>query len=369
MYYEYHRCDCLEERGKECSESSVLTSRDGTRAVTVTVVVLNYDGERFIETCLRSLKEQTFPEFEIIVVDNASNDNSLEVVRRICSCEGRKKFKIIVNSKNLGYCGGNNVGIRESQSEYIVLLNSDTCVAPSWLENLVKAAKADKHIGICQSKLLYEDGHINSTGNLCDIYGYAWGRGRLERDSQRYDLDPFGFFYASGASLLIKRACISKVGLLDEVLFAYHDDVDLSWRARLMGLGILYVPSSVCFHKESRILPTRNPARFFLTNRNRIRVLLKNYSTRKLLPRIPAAIVLILLAGTFRSIVARTPVFFQQAIRSLLWNLQILPDTLQQRSRIQRARKTGDGEIEKYMVPYSLEICQLGCILRRMLST
>lgn len=351
-----------------CPESWILTAPDDKRHPSVSVVVLNYNGEKFVECCLRSLDNQTLLNFELLLVDNGSVDNSLSVMRSFCARTKIQKCMIIANPENLGYCLGNNNAIRRTSSEYIVLLNSDTCVSSDWLEKLVRSAEIDEQIGICQSKLLYENMAINSTGNLCDIYGFTWGRGRFERDTSRYDTDARGFFYASGASLLIKRTCISQVGGFDERLFAYHDDVDLCWRARLMGFGISYVPSSVCFHKESQVLPAYSATRFFLTNRNRIRVLLKNCSGRRLIPRILIATVLIFLVATFRCLLSGSPAFIQQATRSLVWNLQILPDTLRERKRTRLLRRVNDGEVEKYMTPYSLEICQLALILRGIMK-
>jgi len=235
------------------------------------VIVVNYNGLCHLQECLDSLRAQTFRDFEIIFVDNASSDGSVEFVTNNFT-----EIKVIRNEKNLGYGGGNNTGIRSAEGKYIVLLNNDTKVDPDWLGMLFGAAEKDEGIGMCASKILnyYRPGIIDNTGLLLYRDGVARGRGRLERDAGQYDSEDEVFF-PSGCAGLYRKDMLNEIGPLDEDFFLYVEDVDIGLRARLAGWRCVYVPRAVVYHKYSATTEAYSPLKAYLVERNRIWVMMK----------------------------------------------------------------------------------------------
>jgi GT2 family glycosyltransferase len=248
----------------------------------VAIIVLNWNRPGHTAECLESLQRITYQNFRLIVVDNGSTDRSVETLR-----QEYPELTIVCTGSNLGYTGGNNAGARiavESVNpDYLLILNNDAVVEPGFLTALIESAGRDRGLGLVQPKLLYygSDG-INSTGGYCDIFGATSLRGVFDEDANQYDaMADRGCFYLSGACLLVTRNLLETIGteLLDELLFMFHDDVDLSWHARLLGFALAYCPTSKVFHKEGGTAGEFNSKRAYLANRNRIRVLVKNHNT------------------------------------------------------------------------------------------
>lgn len=238
----------------------------------VSVIILNYNAGDLLLNCVESVYKTSYSNFEIIVVDNASSDNS----HKICK-EKFDKIKLIENKQNLGYCEGNNVGIRNADGEFIVILNPDTIVTKDWLTELVLAHK--KHgDGLYQPKIvsLYEENILQSTGNMLHLFGFGFARDKGIVDSmQRQEIEQIG--YASGTCLFTTQKTLKKIGLLDSFLFLYHDDLDLGWRAAHLDIKSYYVPSAVIYHAESYSLKWSSK-KFFWLERNRRYCLLTHYS-------------------------------------------------------------------------------------------
>ena len=238
----------------------------------VSVIVLNYNAGELLLNCIESLKKSTYSNMEILVVDNISSDGS--------QTKCKEKFpdiKLIQNEKNLGYCGGNNVGIKEAKGEFIVILNPDTVVDVNWLDELI-AAQKEFGEGLYQPKILSlnEDGVIQSTGNMLHVFGFGFARDKGNKvTNKKEEIERIG--YASGTCLFTTRKVIKKVGLLDEFLFLYHDDLDLGWRAAQIGINSYYVPKSRISHVESYSLKW-SPKKFYWLERNRKYCLLTHYS-------------------------------------------------------------------------------------------
>ena len=242
----------------------------------VSVIIVNYNGLHLLKECLDSLRKQTFRDFEIILVDNASSDGSVDFVK-----SHYPDVKIIVNEENLGYGGGNNVGIKSSEGKYVVLLNNDTRVHNRWLEELVNVAERDYKIGMCASKILNYDNPeiIDNTGLLMYPDGLARGRGRLEKDRGQFDKQEEVFF-PSGCAALYRREMLDEIGLFDEDFFLYLDDVDIGLRGRLAGWKCMYVPDAVVYHRYSATAEPYSPLKAFLVERNRLWIVLKYFPVR-----------------------------------------------------------------------------------------
>ena len=240
----------------------------------VSIIVLNYNAGELLLNCVDSLKKSTYTNLEILVVDNISSDSS----QKTCK-EKFPDIKLIQNSKNLGYCGGNNVGIREAKGKFIVILNPDTIVEPNCISELISAY--DKFgDGLYQPKILSlnEENIIQSTGNMLHVFGFGFARDKGNKVVEKIEeIEKIG--YASGTCLFTSREVIDKVGLLDEFLFLYHDDLDLGWRAAQIGINSYYVPKSKVFHVESYSLKWSSK-KFYWLERNRKYCLRTHYSKK-----------------------------------------------------------------------------------------
>ena len=238
----------------------------------ISIIVLNYNAGELLLNCIDSLKKSTYQNIEILVVDNISSDDS--------HTKCKKQFpdiKLIQNRKNLGYCGGNNVGIKEAKGEFIVILNPDTIVEENWLDEMFNAFN-EFGDGLYQPKIisLNESDIIQSTGNMIHVFGFGFARDKGKKIiEKKEEIEKIG--YASGTCLFTTKKVLEKVGLLDEFLFLYHDDLDLGWRAAQIGINSYYVPKSKIFHAESYSLKW-SAKKFYWLERNRKYCLKTHYS-------------------------------------------------------------------------------------------
>ena len=242
----------------------------------VSIIILNYNAGDLLLNCVESIFKTNYNNFEVIVVDNVSTDNS----HKKCK-EKFEKIRLIENSKNLGFCEGNNVGINESNGEFIVMINPDTTVEPDWIDELF-AAYEEYGEGIFQPKILsLEDKHIlQSTGNMIHLFGFGSSRdvGTIDRN-QREEIEKVG--YAAGTCLFTTSKVFKTVGLLDSFIFIYHDDVDFGWRAAQLGIPSYYVPKSKIYHFKSYNFKW-SAEKFYWLERNRKYCVLTHYSEKTL---------------------------------------------------------------------------------------
>jgi len=238
----------------------------------VSIIILNYNAGQILLDCFESVIKTNYDNFEIIIVDNASEDKSY----RKCK-EKFERTRIIENEKNLGYCEGNNIGIREAKGDYIVILNPDTIVESNCIEELISAYSKFGE-GLYQPKILSlnEKQVLQSTGNMLHIFGFGFAKDKGRKDGEG-DEEIKKIGYASGTCLFTSRNVLDKVGLLDSFLFLYHDDLDLGWRASQIGINSYYVPKSKIYHVESYSLKW-SAKKFYWLERNRKYCLLTHYS-------------------------------------------------------------------------------------------
>jgi len=256
----------------------------GTRGFSpnVFVVIVNWNGRSDTLECLESLCRLDYPSLQIVISDNASEDESVEAVRRMYP-----SARIIANTRNLGFTGGNNVGIRyalENGADYVWLLNNDTIVDPNALSSLVGAAENDPGIGIVGSKIYYysEPNIISFAGaNIDWAKGTSAHIGRGEVDKGQYDRVS-DVARVSGCSMLVKKQVCESVGVFDETFFLFVEDVDWCVRAKLGGFRCVFVPSSKVWHKEgSSIKKTENSLYSYYNTRNFLLLIRKNYTFPK----------------------------------------------------------------------------------------
>jgi len=307
------------------------------------VVIPNYQGGHCIKDCIESVLKTSREDVQAIVVDNASPDKSAEIVRR-----SFPSVKLIQLGSNVGYGEACNIGARTSSGTYLIFLNNDTVVQDGWLRELISSLR-DHNVGAACSKVMLPGTPetIDSCGGVSDIYGFAWSRGRGEIDHGQYDDCP-KCFYAVGSSLAIRRDVFDAVGRFDKEFFMYLEDVDLSWRLRLLGLRVLYAPGSKVMHM-SGITRMKATDIQYLFNRNRLRMVLKNYSLRGLISVVPRY--LVLQVGLVIWVISRLRGDELRAILAAwLWNARHLRDTIQYRRLIQARRKLGDGSVTRNMM-------------------
>jgi GT2 family glycosyltransferase len=214
----------------------------------VTVVIVNWNGEKFLEHCLLALQEQTVAPNEIILVDNASTDTSLEIVKRFPS------VRLLAQDENLGFARGNNLAIRASatESEWIVLLNPDAYVEPRWLEALLSAACDYPDFDVFGSKLVNatDPTLLDGAGDVYHVSGLVWRMGHGAKISA-FSESMCEIFSPCAAAAMYRRNALLELNGFDEDYFCYVEDVDLGFRLRLAGFRCLYVPLSVAHHVGS----------------------------------------------------------------------------------------------------------------------
>lgn len=316
----------------------------------VSIIIVNYNGSMYLANCLGSVLKSSYDPFEIILVDNASTDDSTSIVKELF-----KKDQIIVvwNSSNLGFAEGNNVGARYARGDYLVFLNNDTKVEPTWLKELVKVMESDVKIGAAQSKLLMLDrnGIIDSTGDFVDFYGVAMQRGLGERDLGQYE-NVEEVPSARGACMIVRRSVIREVGLFDPDFYMVLEDVDICWRLRLKGYKVVYVPKSVVHHKG---LGTPSSVRAYHGEKNVFLLMMKNYDTFNLMLHLFPHLIITLGEVALDIFVRRSVTLVLRKLNVLRWTLLNLRRIMRKRQIVQSLiRRVPDTEVNKIMLQSNL---------------
>lgn len=242
----------------------------------VSIILVNYNGGKVLPGCLSTIFKQSYANLEVILVDNASSDDSLAWLK----CE-YPQVKVVANRANLGFAKACNQGVGAASGDYISFLNYDTVVDKDWLKHLVAAAEADDAVGACMSKILLLrvlPPTINSAGGVVHFSGLSWSGSYNHADSALFSKKE-DVAFASGASMLVKRSVLDAVGLFDEDFFMYCEDTDLSWRMRLAGYRLVYVPESIVWHDYHF---SKGKQKYHLLERNRLSMVLTNYQGRTL---------------------------------------------------------------------------------------
>lgn len=245
-----------------------------TTSCTASVIILNWNGKHLLPDCLVSLAQQTFTDFETIIVDNGSTDGSVEWLRTIQS----ETIRLIENSRNLGFAEGNNQAIRAARGRYMILVNNDTVLDNRFLEELIKPAEKDREIGLCASKIVFHNDPscIDAVGQLLYWDGLNRQKGHFETDRGQYDEDT-EILFPPGCGSLYRKEMLDRIGLFDEDFFAYGEDTDLGLRGRLAGWKCICAPKAVIYHKRSGSTGEYSAFKAFHVERNRIWVAVKSF--------------------------------------------------------------------------------------------
>ena len=257
---------------------------------TVSVIVLNYNGLRYMEDCFASLSQLDYPvdRVELVLADNGSSDGSVEYVR-----EHFSRVRIIQYDQNYGFCIGNNRAAAQVESEFVAFLNTDMRVETHWLAGLVEALGDEPDVVCAGSKILTSDGQlIDFGGTLLSFLGHARADGYHDPDLSAYDSVRY-VLAACGGAMLINREIFLQVGGFDEDYVMYFEDIDLGWRLWILGYRVAFAPQSVCYHVHFGTSSSLHPAKIqYLYERNTLYTIIKNYEQQYLDRVLPLALLM-----------------------------------------------------------------------------
>jgi GT2 family glycosyltransferase len=310
--------------------------RGGGKEKFISVIVLNWNGKHHLDECLGSLFNQTCKNFEAIVVDNGSTDGSVQHIRRRFP-----QVKLICLDQNRGFCGGNNLGLKHATGKFIALLNNDTLVSKSWLQELLQTMEEDQRTGLCASCMVdyFNPGIVDTAGDgydACGI-GYKIGNGR---PVCKY-LKPKRVFGACGGALLLRRSMIDAIGLFDEDFFAVGEDIDLSFRAKLSGYSCYYVPNAKVYHKVSQTIGTGSDFLLYHSRRNLEYTYVKNMPAILLIMTLPLHLIYNL-TTLLQAVLERRLTAYLSAKRDFLRGFG---NTVRKRRQVQKLRVISTSEL------------------------
>lgn len=304
----------------------------------VTIIIPNYNGERYLSDCLTSLANQSYKNYHAILVDNASTDKSVQYLKT-----NFPQFFVIENKINAGYSKAVNQAAKMVTDGLIIVINNDTVLDEKWLEALVDFSGKYGDFGSCQSKiLLYNTDRVNTVGNKIFFLGYGWSGGYGEPGNKYTTVDEVT--YCSGASMMIKKEVLDRIGYFDdEEVFMYHDDLDLGWHLLLLGYKNYLVPGSIIYHKYQY---SRNKKKYYYLEVSRYVCIIKYYKLKTILLIMPALLIMDL--GTLMFSIKQG--WFKDKVRSYAYILTNLKRLMRKRAKIQGQRKVPDKDILNHFV-------------------
>lgn len=248
----------------------------------VTIVIPNYNGKRLLSNCLKTLERQTEKNFKVLVIDNGSTDASVELTSEILDLE------MVALQENRGFCGAVNLGIQMTKTPFVILLNNDTEVEPDFVKALLDGIKKSGNIFSCGAQMIDFKNHniLDNAGDLYTAMGWAYARGK-GKECAKFE-KPVKVFSSCGGAVIYRMSMLKETGMLDEAHFAYLEDVDLGYRARIYGYENWYEPEAKVYHVGSATTGTRyNEKKVFLAARNTIYVIYKNMPLLQLFLNLP----------------------------------------------------------------------------------
>jgi len=315
----------------------------------VSILVLNYNGKKFLKACFDSLLESSYSNFEIVLVDNNSTDDGVAFTK-----SEYPMVKIVQTGKNGGYSRAYNIAFRETHGKYYLLLNNDVVVAKNWLEPLVNIAETDSTIGALQPKIrsLIDDGYFEyagACGGFMDKYGYPFLRGRIfytiEKDEGQYD-NQSEVFWTSGAAMFIRADALKKSGDLDEDFVHHMEEIDLCWRLHLVGYKLMVIPDSVIYHYAGATIKADSFKKIYWNHRNGIFTLIKNLERGNLIKKLIIRYFLDVI-NVFQASLGQLDFKHAYAIiKSHVWLLLHLHLMLHKRKEVQKLRVVPDEDYQ-----------------------
>lgn len=331
----------------------------------VSVIIPNFNGQHLLQGCLDSLRAQTYPSVEIVLIDNGSTDHSISFVR-----QNYPSVRIIESQSNLGFAKANNLGICASNGEYIFLLNNDTEVDPECIARLVNAIEEDDAHGMCATKIydFFQRDVIDVAGIAIYPDCSARGRGRLTVDAGQFDRleEVFG---PSGAAGLYRRRMLDEIGLLDEDFFMYCEDTDIAFRGRLAGWKCVFVPKAIVYHMYSATGGKYSPMKAYFVERNRFWTAVKVLPWPELIASFGfsavryffQAVGVVIGRGASGRFAFEQPRFeLLKILARAFWSgFTGLPRFMAKRSEVQASRRVGHAEIRAWFRRFGITVQEL----------
>lgn len=303
---------------------------------TVSIIIVTYNSEKYLEKCLYSVINQHYKSIEVIVFDNASSDGTRNILQKY-----NKEIHTLYSKENLGFASGNNHAVGEAKGKYLFLLNPDAVITADALFPLVEEMEKHSNIAACQpTVLLYKGKSINLTGKIPHFLGFDW----IKDYKMKITPKKSEIFSISGSAVLLRKSVMKKISLFDDYYFMYYEDSDLSWRLRMYGYEMVYIPSSIVRH-DYTFLPhggaEKLSQKMYYLERNRIINLIKNYELHTLLLLLP-----LLLFTEFGMIgLAIMQGWFIAKIRSYISLIKLIDKIFTSRKHIQRTRIRLDKDL------------------------
>lgn len=303
----------------------------------VSVIIVNWNAKKYLKGCIDSLLSQSFTDYEIVLVDNASSDGSVDFVRT-----SYPQVKVIQNKENLGFAEGNNVGIKNSTGSLVALFNPDAVADKNWLSILVKTLQSSEKIAAATGKMYYLGDKYGKDAVFC-----TWSK------IDPYSAAPYNFYndepaskvdYLSGAAMILKRDILEKIGLMDKDYFLYFEETDLCARMIRAGYDLMYIPSALVWHAVSPL--SNSDDKIYYMERSRIRFALKNFDFSYVI-----FFHFIFFGETvfviFRDIKNRNFSRTKIRLRAIFWNLRNFRHTVNSRKKYLSLLQK-NGEIQSY---------------------
>ena len=318
----------------------------------ISIVIANYNGEKYLRTCLTSLLKSSIKKYEVIVIDNNSTDTSLKIVKEFQKKDSR--IKILKNKVNIGVPASRNIAIQQCRGEIVILLDNDTQVKKDSLEQLIKPLKHSE-VGAAQALLIdFENRELIQMAGGHLIPQAIWLWGFYERRAYKDVKSKLGVtnIIAISAALAVKKKVLDKIGGYDPLLYNYTDDLDLSWRIWIAGFRVVLAYQSIVYHYTKSVsrrvnIGTNRFDIYFHLAKNSFRSILKNYEIINMIRYLPISLFVNLSRALLVLIRRRDLSALLATIYAIWWSFKNLADTIQSRAKTQRTRKFSDREIMK----------------------
>jgi GT2 family glycosyltransferase len=310
------------------------------------VIIVNWNGKRFLEACLTAMRRQTFRDFETILVDNGSQDGSVEYVRT-----NFPEVNLVTLTDNRGFCGGNIVGYEQARGQLIFLLNNDTEADEHWLEEIYRASQGYPRAGSFASKMLFFDDRkrIDNCGFAGTKAGTSVDLGRDEQDGPAWS-EPRKVFGACGGAAAYRRSMLEDIGFLDPEFFMTFEDLDLSFRGQLQGYECVLIPRAIVYHRMGATRK-KNPAQdVFFSQRNIELAYLKNMPLGMILGSLPHRLVYELGGAAYFTKLGVGTAFFKAKMDVI----RRLPSVLRKRKELRRKRILANEQLRSILLQYRL---------------
>jgi GT2 family glycosyltransferase len=325
----------------------------------VSILVLNYNGKKFLKECFDSLLQSTYPNVEIILVDNSSTDDSVDFTRL-----NYKTIKIIQLQSNVGYSKGYNLAFAHAKGKYFVLLNNDVKVQSNWLDALVVVSEKDNNIGALQPKLLSMNNphyfeYAGASGGFIDKYGYPFLRGRIfntiEVDQGQYN-DVVEVFWTCGAALFIRADALTKCQTLDENFIFHMEEIDLCWRLHLVGYKLMVIPQSRVYHHAGGSLKQGSYRKIYFNYRNNIMMIMKNLELKNLFKLLFIRYILEIINLFYALCIKFSIKEFFAIFNAHIWIITHIGSIIRKRRVVQNMRTIADKDLKRLIYDKSIVI-------------